>query len=171
MEQTLFLLLINLFASSKRTSVSWSSQYHHPLLFLAFLNLLCAEEKKNCRKSTNDIYFKHNNLYPPNWLYPLILVLSLATIIATSNWNYLILFSPRKSQIPRNNYSNSLINNYISKLSKDRLHDERKRTCIYPTKHAKHFINQVKFFCRRVKDANYIVIGTWRRTNADLAPS
>jgi|SRR5581483_12461284 len=121
MEHTLFLLLSNYIVSSKRTSGNWYLHYLHyfPIFFLTF--------PKN-RKKSNDIYYQ--NFYPPNWLYPLILVLSLATIIAISNWNHLILFSPRKPNNPRIHYYNY------------HYHHECQRTCIRSTKYDskdKHF--------------------------------
>src|SRR6266480_2109875 len=130
MEHVLFLLLSNYIVSSKRTSGNWYLHYF-PIFFLTL--------PKN-RKRSNGIYY--HNLYPPNWLYPLILVLSLATIIAISNWNYLLLFSPRKPNNPRIfNYCKSQHINY---------HHECQCTCIRSTKYGnkdKHFFFTIYLTC------------------------
>src|SRR6266542_5711483 len=130
MEHTLFLLLTNFIVSSKRTLGNWYLHYFQ--IYFLTLPIIVRVERKN-RKRSNNIY--HHKLYPPNWLYPLyplILVLSLAIIIATSNWNYLILFSPRKPNNPR-------IYNYCESQH----YHEYQRTCIRSTKHGnkdKHFL-------------------------------
>jgi hypothetical protein len=144
MEHTLLLLLSNYIVSSKRTSGNWFLHYF-PIFFLTL--------PKN-RKKSNNIY--HHKLYPPNWLYPLILVLSLATIIAISNWNYLLLFSPRKPNNPR-------IYNYTHLNH----HHECQRTCIRSTKHDnkdKHHFFAIYLTCSTFFRSKF-------RIKSELAPA
>lgn len=146
MEHTLFLLLLsNYIVSSERTSGNWFLHYF-PIFFLTFPKI---------RKRSNDILY-HHKLYPPNWLYPLILVLSLATIIAISNWNYLLLFSPRKPNNPRiYNYTHL---NY---------HHECQRTCIRSTKHVnkdKHHFFAIYLTCSTFVRSQF-------RIESELAPA
>jgi len=122
MEQSL-LLFTHQLISSKRTSGNWFFDTYY-FLFLAFPIFV-----RKTRQKTNGTYY--HTSYPPNLLYPLLLVLSLATIIASSNWNYLILFSPRKSHGSRTHQQHHYhLNHCFRKI----LRHEHQRANLYSTR-------------------------------------
>ena len=108
MESIIFPLFFY-FAGSKRTSRNWLFQYY----FIFNLALLLFPLPRKGREKFDNIYSQ----YISYLLYSLLRVLSLATIIASRNWNCLILFFPRKSHDSRIiiNYERQRTNLHSSK--------------------------------------------------------